>query len=230
MDFGKAKVLWEIDLPRAHQMGSNHLDIGCGVRPRNPFRSKEVYACDLLDPKKVSIECKYEQCDITLGLPYDSNYFTSVSAYDVLEHVPRIRLENGKTVFPFVRLMSEIHRVLKPGGFFYAVTPMFPSIASFSDPTHVNHITLETVSYFGNSSHARSLGYGFDASFEIVFANWLKGAGPFSSGESLFEVIETSGLSSQSISAGLKLANRYFRRLINRNPTHGLWVLKKHFS
>lgn len=228
MNFGMAKVLWELDLPRAHSIGQKHLDIGCGEKPRNPFKSQDVYACDLLDPERVSLEYQYQQCDITLGLPYDSNYFATVSAYDVLEHVPRNRLENGKSVFPFVRLMSEIHRVLKPGGIFYAVTPMFPSISSFSDPTHVNFITLETVSYFGNSSHARGLGYGFDASFEILFANWLKGAGPFSSGESLLEVIETSGLSPQSLSAALKLTNRYLRRLINRNPTHGLWVLKKH--
>lgn len=44
--------------------------------------------------------------------------------------------------------MSDIWRVLKPGGIFYARTPAYPSAAAFQDPTHVNIITDQTISYF----------------------------------------------------------------------------------
>lgn len=221
------QVLWEIELPKPHRNVESHLDIGSGVKPRNPFKAQNLYACDILEEEKIEIECTYIQFDITKGLPFKSNNFASVSAYDVLEHVPRWNFQNGASTFPFVNLMNEIFRVLKPGGYFYSVTPMYPNIAAFSDPTHVNYISIETVSYFGNSSHANGLGYGFDGAFEIIFANWLRGSGPFDCGESLTNIIEVNKLSQESAKALARLVNRYLRRLINMKPTHGLWVLKK---
>lgn len=48
-----------------------------------------------------------------------------------------------------VELMNEIYRVLKPCGVFFSVTPIYPHLGAFADPTHVNYMTQETfVNYF----------------------------------------------------------------------------------
>ena len=75
-------------------------------------------------------------------IPFGDDQFASVSAFDLLEHIPRVL--NGaspnNTVFPFVRLITEVWRVLAPGGLFHAVTPCYPGHEAFTDPTHVNII------------------------------------------------------------------------------------------
>jgi SAM-dependent methyltransferase len=100
--------------------------------------------------------------------------FGSVSAFDFIEHMPRVL--NGPmpntTCFPFVRLMDEVWRVLAPGGLFYALTPCYPSREAFQDPTHVNIITEGTHSYFcGEQPLARM--YGFNGRFGARRAQWV---------------------------------------------------------
>lgn len=222
-----SNILWEIDLPKPMSDMNIHLDLGCGNNPRNPFKAIQMIGCDVIDSNQINIACPYVQCDVSEKLPFETNSFSSVSAYDVIEHIPRLVRENEKVVYPFVNLMSEIYRVLKPGGIFYAITPMFPSSAAFGDPTHVNFITKETVNYFADSCHAKTLGYGFDGNFKLIFADWLRGAGPFDTSESLFGKISANPSSMESILASCKLLNRYIRRISNHRPTHSLWVLQK---
>jgi len=149
-------------------MTTRHLDLGCGATPRNPYRQGEVHAIDLVRPagadpalfRIANLSCQ--------PIPYPDDGFDSVSAYDFLEHVPRVlpSADGSGTVFPFVRLMSEVWRVLVPGGLFYALTPAVPGIAAFTDPTHVNFISDETHAYFcGQSPPARI--YGFSGRFEV---------------------------------------------------------------
>lgn len=221
------QLLWEIDLPMHVERDSFHLDLGSGSHPRNPFSATRLIACDVLPAEQVEMSCEYLQCDITVQLPFGSDTFSSISAFDVLEHIPRWERRDGEVQFPFVNLMSEIFRVLKPGGYFYAVTPMYPSSSAFTDPTHVNVMTLQTVSYFGGANHAKQLGYGFEGGFEIIFANWLRGAGPFALSGSLFGQVKNNPWSRKSLRAELQLLNRWLRRLFNRKPTHVLWVLRK---
>ena len=149
-------------------MTTRHLDLGCGPCPRNPYHHDETHAVDLTLPPGMD-STRFAQANLSLEpIPHPDSSFDSISAFDFLEHVPRILpTHDGRgTRFPFVELMNQIHRVLKPAGRFYALTPAFPSPEAFQDPTHVNIITDGTWLYFcGESPQARM--YGFTGSFEM---------------------------------------------------------------
>jgi SAM-dependent methyltransferase len=220
-------INYQINLPEGIS-GSNsiHLDLGCGAKPRNPFSAKTLHGTDFsIFGERVEKGVRFVSADLTKTLPFDSESFSSISAYDVLEHIPRWeRLADGSIVFPFVNLMQEIYRILRPGGIFYAVTPGYPSNAAFQDPTHINFITLETLSYFaGDSTHADSLGYGFSGRFEVLHNSWLRGAGPYATKR--IEVI--GNIRNIGIDDLLRLSRRFFKLLRNRHPEHILWVLRK---
>ncbi len=74
-------------------------------------------------------------------------------------------------ILPFVNLMNEIFRVLKPGGRFYALTPAYPKQSAFVDPTHVNIITRKTHKYFTVPDNWGVM-YGFHGTFEIIRTGW----------------------------------------------------------
>ena len=144
---------------------TKHLDLGCGPRPRNPFNADELYGIDIIDQNDCNFH--YKQCNVVLEpLPFSDSSFDSLSAYDFLEHIPRFAVINNKTVFPFIELMNEVYRCLKPGGIFYAITPCYPRNECFVDPTHINFITKDTHKYFTAPRHDAKM-YGFNGQFEI---------------------------------------------------------------
>ena len=152
---------------------TRHLDLGCGPCPRNPYRCDEVHAVDLALPPEID-PSRFRRANLSVEpIPHSDSSFDSVSAFDFLEHVPRVlgKADGNGTRFPFVELMSEVHRVLKPGGRFYAVTPAYPRAEAFHDPTHVNFITRGTADYFcGPQPGARM--YGFRGTFEMLRNEW----------------------------------------------------------
>ena len=134
--------------------------------PRNPFKAEMLYGVDIREFDEQPADFNYKQCNlITQAIPYPDNFFDSVSAYDFLEHIPRVIIYNDQTRFPFVELMNEIHRVLKPSGELYALTPYYPKESCFIDPTHVNFITPKTHRYFVKPDLMANM-YGFSGSFE----------------------------------------------------------------
>ena len=149
-------------------MATRHLDLGCGPCPRNPYGCDEVHAVDLALPAGMDT-ARFTQANLSLEpIPHADSSFDSISAFDFLEHVPRVLAtpDGRSTRFPFIELMNQIHRVLKPAGRFYALTPAYPSPEAFQDPTHVNIITEGTWRYFcGEPPQARM--YGFTGNFEM---------------------------------------------------------------
>lgn len=143
------------------------LDLGCGSKPRNPFQVNSLVGCDIRMETPDIIEC-----DIFKGtLPFNDNEFAVVTAFDFLEHIPRIAIDPN-TRFPFIQIINEIYRILAPKGYFYSRTPAYPHPEAFQDPTHVNIITDKTFPvYFCGSQPLGSM-YGFKGSFTMVFQSW----------------------------------------------------------
>jgi SAM-dependent methyltransferase len=145
-----------------------HLDLGCGEHPRNPYDRKQLYGVDIRAPEG-PVSYEHRVANLVLEpIPFADSSLGSVSAFDYLEHVPRLFPDGrGGTVFPFVRLMDEIWRVLAPGGRLYALTPAYPHPEAFVDPTHVNIITDQSHTYFCGESPLGRM-YGFSGRFEVI--------------------------------------------------------------
>lgn len=153
------------------------LDLGCGDSPRNPFGAEQLYGVDIRE----DLEKKIMRADLaTQPIPCSQSQFDYCTAFDFIEHIPRIlpKKENEATRYPFVELMNEIHRVLKPGGLFFHQTPAFPCKQAFQDPTHVNLITEDTIPYYfcEPNVYANKIGYGFRGKFECIGQAWLNTA------------------------------------------------------
>lgn len=144
------------------------LDLGCGQNPKNPFNAEILYGIDIRD----DVEKNVKKSDlVTESLPFEDNFFDFVTAFDVIEHIPRI-IYAPTRIYPFVNLMNEIYRVLKNGGKFLSHTPAYPYAEAFRDPTHVNIITNETFPlYFDNKNRLAQM-YGFNGSFQIESQQW----------------------------------------------------------
>lgn len=185
---------------------TKHLDLGCGTQPKNPFKAHFLFGVDIRDFNSPNVIVKKANLAVE-KIPYDDNFFDSVSAYDFLEHIPRvIHFQDGHIVFPFVNLMSEIHRVLKPGGVFWARTPVYPALEVFQDPTHVNFITRDTHKYFCGESPDANI-YGFQGRFycrEIFYSN-------------------NSGESSEVFPGRIK---NVFQKLSFKKMSHIVWSLE----
>ena len=131
------------------------LDLGCGETIRNPYQANQVVGLDI------------EDADLAIQpIPYANEYFDYVTAYDFLEHIPRL-LYVPQRRYPFVELMSEIFRVMKVGGKFLSSTPAFPHSAAFQDPTHVNIITPDTFYEYFDDQKTWAKQYGFKGAFHI---------------------------------------------------------------
>lgn len=152
-----------------------HLDLGCGSRARNPYQRQKLIGCDFAELEQLTPVDNFAFVAVDLSknrLPFEDATFDSVSAFDFIEHIPRQAYRiNGTIVFPFMELMSEIYRVLKPNGIFLASTPAYPRPEAFQDPTHVNFITEKTHEYFcGDAPYAER--YGFTGRFEARRIVW----------------------------------------------------------
>jgi len=146
------------------------LDLGCGATPRNPFGAGRARGLDIA----ASSDSGVEACDLfRQAIPFGDREFDYVTAFDFLEHVPRVACTEERTRFPFIELMNEISRVLKEGGLFFSRTPAYPAKEAFQDPTHVNIITDQTIPYYFCLNNGTGEGpwgrrYGFQGEFVLL--------------------------------------------------------------
>lgn len=158
-------------LPHLESPNTVALDLGCGGSPRNPFNCGTIKGIDIAPYSSHLIL----QADLsTQPIPFDAETVDAVTAFDFIEHVPRYALKENTSTYPFVALMNEIYRVLKPGGVFFSKTPAYPFAKAFVDPTHLNIITEDTwLNYFcDNNHHPLAKAYGFEGRFRMVRQRW----------------------------------------------------------
>lgn len=147
---------------------SNTLDLGYGSTPRNPFGANNFYGVDLFEQNDEKIKV----ADLAVNpIPFENDTFDFITAYDFIEHIPRVIYSPSRS-FPFINLMNEIFRCLKPGGYFLSHTPAYPYSPLFRDPTHVNYITEETFSIYFDDINNYAKIYGFNGGFEITEQGW----------------------------------------------------------
>lgn len=147
------------------------VDLGCGPKVMNRFNANKALGVDLFQDNDNGVfKCRlgFEK------LPFDDNSIDYLTAYDLLEHIPRYsdREDIGNT--PFINLMNECYRVLKKGGLFLSMTPIFPYPAAFEDPTHNNIMTAHTLErYFTTDKYGIASHYGITANFNIKYQRML---------------------------------------------------------
>jgi SAM-dependent methyltransferase len=233
-------TIWQDRIPLHYSLervqNSIHVDLGCGSLPRNPLKAKKVVGIDVfVDAPFGLIDgfLDYVRIAQDAQLPFESNQIDSISAFDFLEHIPRNdRLPNGEFTNPLINIMNEIHRILKPGGIFIALTPCFPSPAAFTDPTHVNFISDQTHLYFAGPNFAKAKNYGFTGEFDVIEAAWSDWRGALWD-SSLNETQKTlESTKKASFKYSREIATRLKRKLRKRlqghsGETHFLWVLQK---
>jgi hypothetical protein len=153
-------------------MPTKSLDLGCGIQPKNPFNAEEVFGIDIRGDGRTVLQLNL----ITQPIPAEADTYDYVTAYDFVEHIPRILLFSDGTkeltTYPFIRVMNEIWRVLKYNGLFYSKTPAYPHPEAFQDPTHCNIITEKTFPVYFNDHYPVAHIYGFEGGFKIISQSW----------------------------------------------------------
>lgn len=122
------------------------LNLGCG------YDHKPGYV-NIDNRAEVGPDLIFDALDI---FPFDDNSVDEIRAYDFLEHIPI-----GQTI----KVITEIWRVLKPGGLFESFTPSTDGRGAFQDPTHVSFWNRNSWLYYSDPG-CRTL-YGIKADFEI---------------------------------------------------------------
>lgn len=121
-----------------------HLDLGAGKLPKGRLKIDRHGDADvLIDLNTLTLYnfggfLTYKD-GVNIGkLPFPDNSIESIISHHCLEHIG-----NG-----FLRLMDECYRILKPGGIFRIIVPLFPSLSAVSDPDHVRYFCVNTFESF----------------------------------------------------------------------------------
>lgn len=125
-----------------------HLDLGCGTVPKARLGIDRYPAdgvalvmdlemlypsMDENDPEKLA-----QLIPIQGRMPFPNSSIESIVTHHFIEHIGP----------GFVRLMDECHRILKPGGIFRIITPLFPSTSAVEDPDHKRYFMEGTLDSF----------------------------------------------------------------------------------
>lgn len=108
-------TIWDFLAPRLAALRGNILDVGCGEMPYRTFLPKELAYTGIDIPQATAFSMRGSEDVIAfdgVSIPFPDASFDNVLCTEVLEHAARPEA-----------LLSEILRVLKPGGTLIATVP-----------------------------------------------------------------------------------------------------------
>jgi 2-polyprenyl-3-methyl-5-hydroxy-6-metoxy-1,4-benzoquinol methylase len=108
------------------------LDLGCGNQ-KHEVKDADVVGIDVDSESSADIIHNLD----SFPWPFTSNEFDEIVCQDVLEH-----LQNLPSV------MSEIHRISKPGCKIKIRTPHYSSYYAYNNPTHIHYFGYYAFDYF----------------------------------------------------------------------------------
>jgi SAM-dependent methyltransferase len=105
------------------------LDVGCGIN-----KLKGSIGIDRNPNSRADVLGDLDH----FPYPFRDSSFDALQAVHVIEHVSDVILS-----------VEEFHRLVRPGGEVYIVTPHYTDFSSFCDPTHRWHLNSFSLRYFG---------------------------------------------------------------------------------
>jgi SAM-dependent methyltransferase len=105
------------------------LDVGCGMR------KAEADALGIDRSPRSAADVVWNLDDFPW--PLESDVFDRIHMSHIIEHVHDV-----------MRTMAEVHRVGRSGADVLVTTPHFSSHNSYTDPTHVRHMSARSFDYF----------------------------------------------------------------------------------
>lgn len=148
-------------------MSYRELLVGCGnsrdkriTLEGSPLEWKNLTTLDI-DP-----DCKP---DVThdlnvLPYPFDDGTFDEIHAYQVLEHCGR----QGDYKFFFAQFY-EFWRILKPGGLFCGMVPMWDSAWAWGDPSHTRVIPAQSLVFLSREQYDKQVGNTSMTDFRAIW-------------------------------------------------------------
>ena len=119
------------------------LDVGCGANKQPGWVGMDMLPLD-------GVDIVHDLLDIPWPLE-DESVLAAMTSH-VMEHVPKTQviLDDGKfkTIHPFIMVMDEVWRVMKPDGHFMIAVPHGASPGFLQDPTHTSQVNENTFAYF----------------------------------------------------------------------------------
>lgn len=137
-------------------MSYRELLIGCGNRHDKVVRHGNIEQdWQNLTTLDIDPSCKPDVVHDLAVLPYpfEDNTFDEIHAYHVLEHFGA----QGDWRAFFAQF-TEFHRILKPGGLFIGIVPMWDSPWAWGDPGHTRLITKGTLAFLSQKIYADEVG------------------------------------------------------------------------
>jgi SAM-dependent methyltransferase len=145
----------------AYEENTRILEVGCGA--------ERLYSISVtLDKNTVHHPDIVHDLEET-PYPFPDESFHFIVCRHVLEHVRH-----------FVPAVTELHRILKPGGVIYVEAPYFSSVHAYTDPTHVRFFTSRSFDYFLEGSPQTAFGYSPARFHRIEFEIVVPGKSLFS--------------------------------------------------
>jgi len=143
---------------------NKNLDIGCGNELSKDTKMDKWVGIDLSSNDK---RCIIR--NLGRGLPFNDNYFDTIKAHNVLEHIKQK---------DYIFVWNEIYRCLKKDGIFEIMVPRWNKEVSIQDPTHVRFFCAESFQYFCDDGSGKtafnglSEGYGVKTKFKMIDNNF----------------------------------------------------------